>query len=139
MICKRFVRELPSEPLYKNDRGSMVVKRNGQPRRISHVSESPSDPCDPDGADKGGSETTYSFPRQSVTWPSDVNNPTRTKRLCGSPRGDPRSPHTLLIFYFLVPRLVLPRPPRPFIPPSKLVPPHLPPFRSTAVVPTRSE
>lgn len=85
----------------------MVVKRNGQPRRISHVSELPSDPCDPDGADKGESETTYSFPRQSVTWPSDVNNPTRTKRLCGSPRGDPRSPHTLLIFYFLVPRFVL--------------------------------
>lgn len=49
-ICKRFVRELCSESSYKNDRDSMVIKRNGYPRCVSHVSEWPSDSSDPDGA-----------------------------------------------------------------------------------------
>lgn len=40
-----------------------------------------SDPSDPDGAGEEGGETMYSFPRQSVTSPSDVNSPTNTKAL----------------------------------------------------------
>lgn len=57
----------------------------------------------PDGADKEKSETTYSFSRQSITSPFDVNNPPTRRRLRLSSCWSTIShPPLFLIFNFLV-------------------------------------
>lgn len=89
-----------AEPLYKNDR-SMVVKRNGHSDVYRMFLDGRPRSSRPDGADKEGRNDVL-FPRQSVTSPSDVNNPP-TRRGSAALSVVVHDLHTLLIFDFLVP------------------------------------